>query len=201
MQILPIHPVPNEYLGHKGHINITHAWAQLTSGAISEHEARKLEEMSLPFEEYCKASHSPHAEVQLVMFYETSPDLAPSYSYFGCSKKSCLLCCSFLRGLPTAISTRGEHGICYPAWGVPQPVPSAIKTALTSLERALVARIRSLLTCPARAHRTHFTSPVQQSTLVSSISESYKESERRRADWLRHAKEVEIARINERRIR
>ncbi len=90
-----------------------------------------------------RTSYSLHAEMQLFMRYEENATLTPTLYYFGYSKKACLLCDSFLQSLPSPIATRGRHGICYPAWGVPPLRSVGAEAALKELEKMLVSRIKT----------------------------------------------------------
>lgn len=45
------------------------------------------------------------------MHYESGAALPPTLDYFGCSKKVCLLCESFLQALARPLATRGRHPV------------------------------------------------------------------------------------------
>jgi hypothetical protein len=81
--------------------------------------------------------------MQLFMRHEENAALTPTIYYFGCSKKACLLYDDFLQSLPNPIATRGRHGICYPAWGVPPSRSVGAEAALKELEKMLVSRIKT----------------------------------------------------------
>jgi len=141
-----------------------------------------------------------HAEIQLFMHYEDRPDLTSTLSYFGCSKKSCLLCNTFLQALPNPLATRGSHGICYPAWGVPPPRSDGAETALERPKEMLISRIKSLLYNSGRARKTYFAPPVPQSTFVSDLSDPTLQDWSQREEKVKAAKETEMARRKERLI-
>ncbi|KAH6848437.1 hypothetical protein B0I37DRAFT_164088 [Chaetomium sp. MPI-CAGE-AT-0009] len=91
--------------------------------------------------------------------------------YFGGSKKACLLCESFLQALARPVTTRGRHGICYPAWGVPPSTSPGTAAALNKLDKMLVSRVKSHLADSARFGK-HLVAPaVHQSTVASAYSD------------------------------
>ncbi|KAK4454850.1 hypothetical protein QBC34DRAFT_103175 [Podospora aff. communis PSN243] len=60
-----------------------------------------------------------HAEMQLLQYsILNSPSSGRMFPYFGCSKRSCFLCWSFL-GLHQGFKTRGCHGKLYNLWTLP----------------------------------------------------------------------------------
>lgn len=78
-------------------------------------KSRKLELLQRDFKQPVQV----HAEVQILMHLVDSrhprkPDFK-EFDYIGCSKKSCFLCWSLLRGFYCA---RGSHGKIYPRWMV-----------------------------------------------------------------------------------
>ena len=97
-------------------IEISEAWARLEPASPPGFELGIAAVLRERFKQDCAASYGLHAEIQLFMHYEDRPELTSDLSYFGCSKKSCLLCKTFLQALPSPIATRGSHRICYPAW-------------------------------------------------------------------------------------
>jgi hypothetical protein len=71
------------------------------------------------FQQDCLAELSSHCEVQLIHHYYSNASLTPTMNYFGCSKKACFLCGSFVTLTPFKPRLRGYHGTCHPLWGVP----------------------------------------------------------------------------------
>ena len=170
-RVSPIPPRPKTSIDLECRIDISEAWARLAGTKPPGSHDKILSVFRGQFKQDLAASYSLHAEIQLFMHYEDSrPRLTPTHSYFGCSKKSCLLCGTFLQVLPSPIATRGRHGICYPAWGIPQARSAEGKTALRLLEKELVSRIKFLLDSPAPVRKAYFQSNVPQSTLVSDFS-------------------------------
>ncbi|KAJ5713971.1 uncharacterized protein N7483_011152 [Penicillium malachiteum] len=128
------------------------------------------------FEKVCKkASWGPfslHAEMQLISHYDVNKASPPTFHYFGCSKKTCLLCETFLSSLPVPINTRGRHGICYPTWGLPSLKSAKALIAAKSMEESLVSRIKSILQVLERGDKPRFLNQIAQSGIVSDFSET-----------------------------
>lgn len=105
-----------------------------------------------------------------MLHYDEGCAHQPTLDYFGCSKKACLLCETFLGALPSPIATRGRHGVCYPAWGIPTSDSATVKVAIERLEKSLVARIRGLLNDLMHPEQKIFAAEVKQSDMVSEFS-------------------------------
>lgn len=114
------------------------------------------------------------------MHYDERGVLQPTLDYFGCSKKTCLLCETFLRALPSPIATRGRHGICYPAWGVPDSNSGDIEVAIQQLEKSLVAHIRRFLGDLTNPRQGGLAMNIGQSDMVSNFSRFTLEEGQRR---------------------
>ncbi|RHZ69172.1 hypothetical protein CDV55_107132 [Aspergillus turcosus] len=151
-------------------VGIFEAWQRLGLDSTPEPVARKLGPSSQRFEEACAESFSLHAEMQLVLHYDEECAHQPTLEYFGCSKKTCLLCETFLHALPSPIATRGRHGVCYPAWGVPCSTSATVEVAIERLEKSLVARIRALLNDMMYSGQKSLAANVVQSGMVSDFS-------------------------------
>ncbi|KAJ5310348.1 uncharacterized protein N7443_002809 [Penicillium atrosanguineum] len=151
-------------------IGIFEAWEQLGLGPTPEPVFRRLHSFSQMFETACAESFSLHAEMQLVMHYEERCAPRPTLSYFGCSKKTCLLCETFLGAFPSSIATRGRHGVCYPAWAVPGSNSGAVEFAIERLEKSLLARIRGILNDLMHPRQKSHAANVMQSGMVSNFS-------------------------------
>jgi hypothetical protein len=113
-------------------------------------------------------AYSQHAEIQNLE-HHWSRGLWPTLDYIGCSKKTCLLCEDFLSSLDPPISTRGRHGVCYPAWGVPRSNSQSASLALKVVEKSLVMRIRRILS-RTDSKKAAFHN-VSQSTIVSGVTD------------------------------
>ncbi len=199
-RILPVPARPKTGISLECQIDIQQAWYRLAKTVPSDSDSEKLSSFFWHFKEDLPQPYGLHAEMQLFMHYDENPGLAPTYCYFGCSKKACLACETFLQALPNPFMTRGRHGICYPAWGVPRSRSEEGKTALNSLREALVDRITALLAVPAQRQKKYFELPVRQSTFVAEASVSIAQDPSAKS-MLQAAKEQESARIERRRIR
>ncbi|KFY19104.1 hypothetical protein V493_08143 [Pseudogymnoascus sp. VKM F-4281 (FW-2241)] len=167
VKIIPLLPGPKLKLNPEYLIDITDAWCRLDPAAQPGCELKTLSSFKATFKQDCSRKLSSHAEVQLLSYYVASQ--LPSIDYFGCSKKSCLLCEGFLQALSRPISTRGRHGICYPAWIVPFTKSEDIIRALQQLEQSLVRQIKTHMKGqPANT----FLDQVPQSTIVSDLQSS-----------------------------
>lgn len=64
-----------------------------------------------------------HAEMQAIFFLLSSSMQAFTFPYIGISKKTCLLCGSFIHAMRASIGlfeTRANHGKIYPFWTLPR---------------------------------------------------------------------------------
>jgi len=149
---------------YEGDIVLT--WHNLARDS-SLFEAKTLVGFNDKFKSDCSKSFALHAEMQLFLHYETGAALSPTLDYFGCSKKICLLCESFLQAFARPIATRGRHGVCYPAWGIPPLASPETAAALEKLDKMLVSRVKSHLANSARFGQRLVAPAVHQSTVAS----------------------------------
>jgi hypothetical protein len=164
-------PAPSKTVLDSEHVvDIFEAWEQLGLGTAPEPVFIILQLRRDHFREACAEPFSLHAEMQLVSHYEDPHSARPTLDYFGCSKKTCLLCESFLGALPIPITTRGRHGICYPAWGIPTAGPVSIEVAIEGALEDLVTRIQSCVRTLIQGKRNITIPPVKQSAMVSDFS-------------------------------
>ena len=169
VRITPVTPIPKTGISLEYQIDVSDAWARLNPAALPE-DIKTVAAFEKRFKKDCAASYGLHAEIQLHVYFEDNPKFIQTFPYFGCSKKACLLCETFLRALPNPIETRGRHGICYPAWGSPAMKSVGAETAFKGLKRTLVSRIKSLLSTSIREQKAYFQPPVPQSMPVSDFS-------------------------------
>ncbi|KAF3397907.1 hypothetical protein F1880_006246 [Penicillium rolfsii] len=169
-KILLVSSESNTILETKRRLGIFQAWERLGLDTIPGPVFQKLDPCSEEFEEACAKTFSLHAEMQLVVHYEERRARWPTLDYFGCSKKTCLLCETVLRALPTPIATRGRHGICYPAWAVPDSKSGDVQVAVQRLEKGLVARIQRVVSDLTEPKQRGQALNIVQSDLVSDFS-------------------------------
>ncbi|KAH7213075.1 hypothetical protein DER44DRAFT_862086 [Fusarium oxysporum] len=67
----------------------------------------------------CRLELTLHAEMQIVVFYEVNPGLAPHLRLIGTSKKACFLCDKYLRHHPLRLQASACHQKIYPSWMPP----------------------------------------------------------------------------------
>ncbi|KAF7866920.1 hypothetical protein EAF04_005761 [Stromatinia cepivora] len=192
IRISPVFPLEKTSIGLQYQIPVSTAWTKLTNDSPPAAILEKLDRYNNEFLEDCAKSYNLHAEIQLIMHYENSRDLVPTFEYFGCSKKTCLLCEGFLQSLPIPIFTRGRHGICERSWGVPLSTSVEVDTALKGLETILVCRISAFLEDSSEIHRGLFVSNIEQSTLASELSESTRESLKQREEFIERLKKSQM---------
>jgi hypothetical protein len=164
VKICPLPSGPKTKLSREYLVDITDAWGRLHPVSSLVSEPKTLAAFNGRFRKDCARAFTSHAEVQLLLHYRNTLSLTPSIDYFGCSKESCLLCETFLQALPQPISTRGRHGICYPAWTVPFTRSEDIMVALQQLGEVLVSRIEMYM---KNQRSGIFLNAVPQSTIVS----------------------------------
>ncbi len=167
VKVCPIPSGPETILRPEYLVDITDAWDRLASISPAGPEIKRIASFRDRFKRDCARRLRSHAEVQLLLHYEDTGCRGPSIDYFGCSKKTCFLCEGFLQALSHPISTRGRHGICYPAWGVPFSRSDEVGLALEKLGKRLISRIEMHL----KGQPTDtFLNQVPQSTVVSDMS-------------------------------
>lgn len=74
----------------------------------------------------CRMTLTVHAEMQLLSFYDHSPELTPRLLFMGTSKKACYLCNEFISRHPLSIGVSASHQKLYPTW-MPAPCSSAVR--------------------------------------------------------------------------
>ncbi|KAL4902038.1 hypothetical protein BDW74DRAFT_187033 [Aspergillus multicolor] len=174
---------PKTALDRRYVVDIATAWEKLGLGIATKPLMELLYPYGSIFKQACAKSLSLHADMQLVVYYKEHPELRPMLDYFGVSKKSCLLCETFLASLDSPIKTRGRLGLCYPAWGVPCSDSADIRFATTRLAKDLLNRIREFLEEGLQQRATAFLPNVMQSEIVSDCSSlTLKEWHQRRKD-------------------
>jgi hypothetical protein len=105
----------------------------------------------------CRLTLTLHAEMQLVLFYEGNPSLAPQMKFIGTSKKACFLCHQYLLLHPLKLQTSACHQKIYPSW-MPPPYYSAPGQFINkpfgrlskNIEQLLKGELRTALTAPRR---------------------------------------------------
>ena len=71
------------------------------------------------FRKKCKRTLTVHAEMQLLIFYDTHPELIPRLLFMGTSKKACYLCDRFLFLHPLKMVISASHQKIWPSWMPP----------------------------------------------------------------------------------
>ncbi|KAF7122850.1 hypothetical protein CNMCM5793_000960 [Aspergillus hiratsukae] len=117
------------------------------------------------FRSGCCSELFTHCEIQLLTRYEAESSLVPTLPYFGCSKKTCFLCESFLKLSPLNIRTRGRHGQCHPLWAIQPCNSESARQRLKNLCEIVKQKIKE------RLNPRHNTPPVatKQSSAVSEL--------------------------------
>jgi hypothetical protein len=197
VKINPLPPVPKTQLKNEYLVDIMTVWSRLCSVFPLTSELQKLYHFNVKFKLDCARTFGSHAEVQLLLHYENNDLLTSSIDYFGCSKKSCLLCEALLQDLPQPVSTRGHHGICYPQWAVPFTQSRNIMDSLQLLENTIVGRIKMHLN--GQAERI-FLHQVPQSTVVSNVPTSSLEEISRKTGIMRSIEENRQTLVKQRSI-
>ncbi|RAH60199.1 hypothetical protein BO85DRAFT_466782 [Aspergillus piperis CBS 112811] len=190
-QISLLPSAPKTTLQKEHMVDIATAWELLGLGIASEPVIELLDPYRHMFKQACAKSLSLHAEMQLICYQEECRGPRRMLQYFGCSKKSCLLCETFLAAMHNPIETRGRHGVCYPSWGVPCLDSDAIYLAATELGNNLVNRIRGSFNRIIRPGATAALPNVMQSDFVSEFSKLTLE------EWRQRQKIVDIARAEQ----
>jgi hypothetical protein len=105
----------------------------------------------------CRLDLTLHAEMQIVVFYEGNPNLAPRMPFIGTSKKACFLCHEYLLQHPLKLRPSACHQKIYPSWMPPPyyPIPGKFKNSpfvkLSKRIELLTKReLKTALTVPQR---------------------------------------------------
>ncbi|KAJ5158523.1 uncharacterized protein N7500_008174 [Penicillium coprophilum] len=144
--------------------SISQAWKHL--GLSSSSEGRILPAQICKnhvFKKKCRRNLFIHCEIQLLTRYEAQPSLRPTLDYFGCSKKTCYLCESFLALSSLNFRTRGRHGKCHPQWAVHSNDTESIRHRLKSLCEMIKQKIKARL----QPHQSPPPVTIDQSSAVS----------------------------------
>ena len=120
------------------------------------------------FRKKCRSDLVTHCEMQLLTRYEAQASLGPTLAYFGCSKKACYLCESFLALSPFKIRTRGRHGMCHPQWALQPDNTGSIRQRLKALCEMIKKKIRARL----EPRQTPPPDAIRQSSAVSDLKSS-----------------------------
>lgn len=99
-----------------------------------------------------------HAEMQIVVFYEGNPSLAPRMPFIGTSKKACFLCHEYLLQHPLRLQVSACHQKIYPSWMPPPyyPIPGQWKSSTAfvkvskKMEQLTKRELKTALTAPRR---------------------------------------------------
>ncbi|GKZ40822.1 hypothetical protein AbraIFM66951_006356 [Aspergillus brasiliensis] len=194
-QVSLVPSAPKTTLGRRFVVDIVTAWERLGLGIATKPVIDLLDPYKERFKQACAEPFSLHAEMQLISHYEECRGPGRMLDYIGCSKKSCLLCEIFLAALKNPIETRGRHGVCYPAWGVPCSNSEAIHLATNRLKDNLVTRIRGFSKELIQPGATAALPNVMQSGIVSDFSGPTLE------DWRQRQKDVDTAKAEQNTIR
>ncbi|KAK5654258.1 hypothetical protein OQA88_7433 [Cercophora sp. LCS_1] len=91
------------------------------SGTTMEQLEKRLDtqDVEKKLRSACRLSLTLHAEMQLVVFYEGNPSLAPRMQYMGTSKKACFHCHKYLLQHPLGPQVSACHQKIYPTWMPP----------------------------------------------------------------------------------
>lgn len=105
----------------------------------------------------CSLNLTLHAEMQLVVFYEGNPSLAPRMLFIGTSKKACFLCHEYLLLHPLRLQVSACHQKIYQSWMPPPyyPMPGRYKSTpfvklSKNLEQLTKLELKTALTAPRR---------------------------------------------------
>lgn len=105
----------------------------------------------------CHLTLTLHAEMQLVVFYECNPGLAPVFQFIGTSKKACFLCHEYLLQHPLGLQALSSHQKIYPSWMPPPyyPIPGKYKSMPfvklgNRIEQLTRRELKTALTAPRR---------------------------------------------------
>jgi OTT_1508-like deaminase len=91
-----------------------------------------------------------HAEMQLLLFYDTQPEIHLAHNYIGISKRSCYLCATFIR-LHGHFIMEGAHQQLYCLWTIPPMIAfrdttreSHFAKTLSGLYENVEAKVKSM---------------------------------------------------------
>lgn len=136
------------------------------SGMIMERLEKHLgtQETEARLRRACRLSLTLHAEMQIIVFYEGNPNLAPRMRFIGASKKACFLCYQYLQQHPLRLQVSACHQKIYPSWMPPPYYPISGKFKSTPfaklskvIEQLTRQELKSALTAPRRPNNQDST--------------------------------------------
>ena len=171
VEFIPLKVAPPIKLSTKQVPRIVKAWKSL--GLPSESNGSipvALTQKARKFREDCTRALTIHCEIQLLVHYETNPWLTPTLAYFGCSKKACFLCSSYLVLSRLKPRVRGKHGVCHPNWAVPLKYTDS--PMIRDILIGLCGTIKEQIILLSQPGDDESPSIVHQSTAVSELRSS-----------------------------
>lgn len=123
----------------------------------------------------CRLNLTLHAEMQLVVFYEGSPECAPRVRLMGTSKKACFLCNEYLRHHPLKLQVSACHQKIYPSWRPPpyyqapgKYMGAPFNKLLDNIEKLTKRDLKTALGAPRR-HMNYDSTAGPSLTLTASV--------------------------------
>lgn len=129
------------------------------SGMVMEQLKKHLDKQDVEAQlrRACRLTLTLHAEMQIVVFYEGNPSLAPRMRFIGTSKKACFLCHEYLLQHPLRLQVSACHQKIYPSWMPPPyyPIPGQYKSTQfvklsKRIEQLTKRELKAALTAPRR---------------------------------------------------
>ncbi|KAH7245305.1 hypothetical protein BKA59DRAFT_526888 [Fusarium tricinctum] len=125
--------------------------------------------------EACCLSLTLHAEMQLIVFYEGSPERTPRVRLIGTSKKACFLCNEYLRHHPLKLQVSACHQKIYPSWRPPpyyqgpgRFMSAPFNKLLDNIEKLTKRDLKTALGSPRR-HMNYDSTAGPSLTLTASV--------------------------------
>ncbi|WZH46921.1 uncharacterized protein QYS62_008048 [Fusarium acuminatum] len=125
--------------------------------------------------EACCLNLTLHAEMQLIVFYEGSPERTPRVRLIGTSKKACFLCNEYLRHHPLKLQVSACHQKIYPSWRPPpyyqgpgRFMSAPFNKLLDNIEKLTKRDLKTALGSPRR-HMNYDSTAGPSLTLTASV--------------------------------
>lgn len=134
------------------------------------------------YQRLLKTKRTVHAEVQMIHFLETNPEIYRGYNdlipYIGCSKKCCFFCDVF-RIHHAKFSARGTHETVFHIWALPEDlIPIQEQEWLSETKKKFSAFLRSnLISVVSEPFPPHHQSLLQQSSAALSTAKALQREE------------------------
>lgn len=144
-------PPKTQFVVSDGETPLTSVLRRLPGGREADYISRLavlwgVTDPETRFRDACTLTLPVHAEMQLLNFYDESPNRRPAFRFIGVSKKSCFLCQRFLASHPQSLSVSSCHQKLYLPWRPPPATKHGIYQQYKSITANLSKEMEAVAT-------------------------------------------------------